>query len=241
MSELSLVLLALGFKSGDVSENTIGIAAFSFAFLAVGSTYAILQNDQLLRQAMPWFKKMDLHDLDHTTFLTSAAAKAKRIGLLGFSWTASSLIEEIQREQPALLADITVVDFNPLVHSRLRQRGVRAIYGDITQRDVLLHAGLGESEIIICSLPNTLLRGANNLRILRQIRELNPTAHIVVHAELLTDVPALYAAGASYVSTPRLLEAADLLHAIDAAEKKLIEEKRRVQAERLEKRNEVIP
>ena len=241
MSELSLVLLALGFKSGDVSENTIGIAAFSFAFLAGGSTYAILQNDQLLRQAMPWFKKMDLHDLDHTTFLTSAAAKAKRIGLLGFSWTASSLIEEIQREQPALLADITVVDFNPLVHSRLRQRGVRAIYGDITQRDVLLHAGLGESEIIICSLPNTLLRGANNLRILRQIRELNPTAHIVVHAELLTDVPALYAAGASYVSTPRLLEAADLLHAIDAAEKKLIEEKRRVQAERLEKRNEVIP
>jgi len=241
MSELSLVLLALGFKSGDVSENTIGIAAFSFAFLAVGSTYAILQNDQLLRQAMPWFKKMDLHDLDHTTFLTSAAAKAKRIGLLGFSWTASSLIEEIQREQPALLADITVVDFNPLVHSRLRQRGVRAIYGDITQRDVLLHAGLGESEIIICSLPNTLLRGANNLRILRQIRELNPTAHIVVHAELLTDVPALYAAGASYVSTPRLLEAADLLHAIDAAEKKLIGEKRRVQAERLEKRNEVIP
>ncbi len=241
MSELSLVLLALGFKSGDVSENTIGIAAFSFAFLAVGSTYAILQNDQLLRQAMPWFKKMDLHDLDHTTFLTSAAAKAKRIGLLGFSWTASSLIEEIQREQPALLADITVVDFNPLVHSRLRQRGVRAIYGDITQRDVLLHAGLGESEIIICSLPNTLLRGANHLRILRQIRELNPTAHLVVPAELLTDVPALYAAGASYVSTPRLLEAADLLHAIDAAEKKLIGEKRRVQAERLEKRNEVIP
>lgn len=241
MSELSLVLLALGFKSGDVSENTIGIAAFSFAFLAVGSTYAILQNDQLLRQAMPWFKKMDLHDLDHTTFLASSAEKARRIGLLGFSWTASSLLEEIQREQPSLLAEITVVDFNPLVHSRLRQRGVRAIYGDITQRDVLLHAGLGESEIIICSLPNTLLKGANNLRILRQLRELNPTAHIVVHAELLSDVPALYAAGASYVSTPRLLEAADLLSAIEAAGKKLIEEKRVAQMERLEKRKEVIP
>jgi Kef-type K+ transport system membrane component KefB len=241
LSELSLVLLALGLKSGDVSENTVGIAAFSFAFLAVGSTYAILQNDQLLRQAMPWFKKMELHDLDHTTFLSATGEKAKRIGLLGFSWTASSLIEEIQREQPALLADITVVDFNPLVHSRLRQRGVRAIYGDITQRDVLIHAGLGESEIIICSLPNTLLKGANNLRILRQIRELNPTAHIIVHAELLSDVPALYEAGASYVSTPRLLEAADLLNTIEAAEKKLIEEKRLAQLERLEKRNEVIP
>jgi Kef-type K+ transport system membrane component KefB len=241
MSELSLVLLALGFKSGDVSANTIGIAAFSFAFLAVGSTYGILKNDFLLRKSAPWFNKMGLHDLDQTVFLTASHEKSKRICLLGFSWTASSLIEEIQREQPALLAEITVVDFNPLVHSRLRARNVRAIYGDITQRDVLLHAGLGESEIIICSLPNTVLRGANNLKMLRQVRELNPTAHIIVHAELLSDIPALYDAGANYVSAPRLLEASDLLNAIEAAEKKLLEEKRTTQAERLEARDEVIP
>jgi Kef-type K+ transport system membrane component KefB len=241
MSELSLVLLALGAASGDVSPNIIGIAAFAFAFLAVGSTYAILKNDLLLRKASPWLNKMDLHDLDQTVFIAASDEKSKRIGLLGFSWTASSLIEEIQREQPALLAEITVVDFNPLVHSRLRQRGVRAIYGDITQRDVLLHAGLAQSEIIICSLPNTVLRGANNLKILRQIRELNPTAHIVVHAELLSDIPALYAAGASYVSAPRLLEAADLLHAIEAAEKKLLEDKRTAQLEQMQARHEVIP
>jgi len=241
MSELSLVLLALGKASGDVSDYTIGIAAFAFAFLAVGSTYAILKNDRLLRQASPWFNKMDLHDLDQTVFIAATDEKRKRICLLGFSWTASSLIEEIQREQPALLQEIVVVDFNPLVHSRLRQRGVRAIYGDITQRDVLLHAGLAESEIIICSLPNTVLRGANNLKILRQIRELNSTARIIVHAELLSDIPALYDAGASYVSAPRLLEAADLLHAIEAAEKDLLEEKYAAQLTRLEARNEVIP
>jgi Kef-type K+ transport system membrane component KefB len=241
MSELSLVLLALGAASGDVSPNVIGIAAFSFAFLAVGSTYAILKSDLLLRKAMPWFNKMGLHDLDQTVFIGAVGEKSKRICLLGFSWTASSLVEEIQREQPALLAEITVVDFNPLVHERLRRRGVRAIYGDITQRDVLLHAGLAESEIIICSLPNTVLRGANNLKILRQIRELNPAAHIVVHAELLSDIPALYGAGAGYVSAPRLLEAADLLNAIEAAGKKLLEEKRAAQSERLATRNEVIP
>ena len=219
MSELSLVLLALGKASGDVSAHTIGIAAFSFAFLAVGSTYAILKNDLLLRKAIPWFRKLELHDLDHTAFLTRDGEKSKRICLLGFSWTASSLVEEIHREQPALLQEIIVVDFNPLVYERLRQRGVRAIYGDITQRDVLLHAGVGESKIILCSLPNTVLRGANNLKMLRQVRELNPAAHIVVHAELLSDVPGLYEAGANYVSAPRLLEAADLIHAIEAAEK----------------------
>src|SRR5450432_1574211 len=118
MSELSLVLLALGAASGDVSPNIIGIAAFAFAFLAVGSTYAILKSDLLLRKAPPWLNRMDLHDLDHTAFLTRDGEKSKRICLLGFSWTASSLIEEIQREQPALLSEIIVVDFNPVVYER---------------------------------------------------------------------------------------------------------------------------
>jgi hypothetical protein len=36
----------------------------------------------------------------------------------------------------------------------------------------------------------------------------------------------LYAAGAGFVSVPRLLEAADLLHVIEAVENHLLDEKR---------------
>ena len=60
---------------------------------------------------------------------------------------------------PDLLPEIVVIDFNPVVHERLKQRNVRAIYGDITARDVLLHAGVAHAEIIICSLPNMVLQG----------------------------------------------------------------------------------
>ena len=99
MSELSLVLLALGKASGDVSDNVIGVAAFAFAFLAIGSTYAILGNDTLLRKATPLLHKMDLHDLDHTAFLKREDAAPRRICLLGFCWTASSLLAEIERHR----------------------------------------------------------------------------------------------------------------------------------------------
>ena len=133
------------------------------------------------------------------------------------------------------------MDFNPHVYERLRHRRVQVIYGDITQRNVLEHAGVTHAEIIICSLPNTVLKGANNLKLLRQLRELNPKAQIIVHAEQLHEVPTLYAAGANYVSVPRLLEAADLLRAIDAAEKSLLADKRGELTEHLEERNEVIP
>ena len=243
MSELSLVLLALGNKCGDVPDRTIGIAAFAFAFLAIGSTYGILHNERLLRLAMPWLKKLELHDLDESASAAEAAAdKPKRLCLLGFSWTASSLIEEISRERPDLLAEIAVIDFNPVVHEKLKQRNIRAVYGDITAREVLHHAGVAHAEVVICSLPNMVLKGADNLKILRQLRELTgPDAKIVVHTELLADVPALYAAGASYVTAPRLLEAADLLQVVEAAEHNLLDQKRAEQEKRLAGRNEIIP
>ena len=241
ISELSLVLLTLGKNAGDVSANTIGIAAFSFAFLATGSTYAILGNDVLLRKISPWLGKLGLHDLDHTAFLTNAKSKSHRICLLGFSWTASSLVAEIERNRSDLIPEIVVIDFNPVVHEKLKRHNIHAVYGDITARDVLHHAGVAHAEVIICSLPNMVLKGANNLKILRQLRELNPQGKIIVHAELLSDVPALYEAGASFVTAPRLLEAGDLLHALESAEKNLLEDKRRAQEILLTERREIIP
>jgi voltage-gated potassium channel Kch len=192
-----------------VSEQSLSIAAFAFAFLAVDSTYAIFQSDAVLRKTSPWLARFGLPDLPPT---------------------AAGLES----------AEIQVVDFNPQVIDQLRRRGVHVIYGDISQRDVLLHAGVANAEVLICSLPDMILKGASNRKLLRQLRDLNPTAKIIVHAEKLADIPTLYAAGASYVTAPRLLEAADLVNVIEAADKHMLDQKRKEQAELLEERNEVL-
>lgn len=241
ISELSMVLLAIGKTAGDVSEHTISVAAFAFAFLAVDSTYAIMKNDFILRKTSPWLTKVNLPDLPHSEADAQAHEHQARIFILGFSWTASSLLEEICREKPALLRDLLVVDFNPQVREQLRARDVRVVYGDISQRDTLLHAGIAKAEVIVCSLPDTVLKGASNRKLLKQLRELSPTAQIIVHAEKIADVPQLYAEGANYVSLPRLLEATDLLEALDAAQHNLLDQRRKKQAEQLEERSEVIP
>jgi Kef-type K+ transport system membrane component KefB len=240
MSELSLVLLTLGRISGDVSQHSIGLAALAFAFLAVDSTYAIFGNDYLLRKTSPWLTKVGLRDLAEPSAASTRTEEGARILLLGFSWVASSLLEEITRQKPTLLPSIQVIDFNPRVIEQLRRRGVRVVYGDISRRDVLVHTGVAKAELIICSLPDIILKGATNLRLLRQLRELNPTAQIIMNAEKLVDVPALYAGGASYVTVPRLLEGADLLAVIEAVEKGLLEQKRAEQGALLVKRDEVI-
>ncbi len=241
ISELSLVLLALGKASGDVSEEAIGVVAFAFAFLAIASSYAIGRNDDILRALSPSLRKVGLPDLPATEAMEPAPAHRRRVFVLGFYQTASSLLDEIVRHKPQLLSDLCVIDFNPEVGERLRQRGVDVIYGDIGQRDTLLHAGLAEATVIVCSLPDTVLKGTSNLRLVVQLREINPTAQIIVHAERLSEIEPLYAAGASYVSAPRLLEAHDLLRAIEAAQVRLLAEKSGNQRTQLQARDEVIP
>nr|WP_255518977.1 NAD(P)-binding protein [Luteolibacter marinus] len=167
--------------------------------------------------------------------------KSPTVFLLGFSWTASSLLEELSRRKPALLPRLKVIDFNPETHHKLRERGVPVVYGDISQRDVLEHAGIGDAEVIICSLPDSILRGASNQRMLRQLRALNQDAEIIVHAERITDVHELYAAGASFVVIPRLLESGDLMGLLDAVENQLVAEFRSKQQARLAGRDEIVP
>jgi len=240
MSELSLVLLALGVSSGDVSDKTMGVAAFAFAFLAVDSTFAIFKNDSIVRWASPWLARVRLPDLPATVSETAEHANHHRVFILGFSWVASSLLEEMRRQKPLLLSDIVVVDFNPQVNAELRRRGVRVLYGDVSRRDVLVHAGISHAKVVICSLPDSVLKGTNNLKLLRLVRELSPGAQVIAHAERFSEVQRLYEASADYVATPRLLEAAQLLELLSAAEKNLLSEARQAQQLSLAERDEVI-
>ena len=241
ISELSLVILALGVKSGHVSTESTGIMAYAFAILGVGSSYAMTRSDSILGTMIPWLRRIGLKDIDqHHSFSLSEDGQRK-IFILGFSWTASSLLEEITRHIPDVLAEMVVIDFNPNVNQELRSRGVPVIYGDITQRDTLVHAGIANASIIVSSLPNTVLKGASNLRLLQQLRQCNGTAKIIMHAELFSDVPKLYAAGADYVSVPRLIEAQDLCEVIRAARASELTRKRSELDLELANRHEVIP
>src|SRR2546428_12196768 len=92
--------------------------------------------------------------------------------------------------------------------------------------DRLVHAGVGKSELIILSIPDSLLKGADNEKLVRHVRSLNPTAKIVATAEILAEVDDLYEAGADYVTVTRLSDADELYRGIEAAQAGLLEDQR---------------
>ena len=137
-----------------------------------------------------------MRDLDHDDAADgdsqSGHGDSRRIVILGFFRAASALLAELDRRNPLLLGQISVVDFNPIVFQALSDRGLHVIYGDISNFDTLLHAGVGKAEIIVLSVPDSLLKGADNEKLVRHVRTLNPTAKIVATADLLSDVDDLY-------------------------------------------------
>ena len=94
---------------------------------------------------------------------------------------------------------------------------------------------------IILSVPDSLLKGADNEKLVRHVRSLNPTAKIVATADLLADVGDLYAAGADYVTVTRLSDAQELYKVIEAAEAGLLDDKRAEIDAQLGERKEVLP
>jgi len=238
MSEFSLVIVALGLTVNHLSPQTSAILAYTFVILAVLSTYLIGHSELWVSRLIPALKRFGFKDLDQATEFDRGAHR--KIYVLGFYWTASSLFEELRRHSPEVLNEIVVIDFNPNVNRELTARGIPVLYGDISQRDSLHHAGIHHAEVILCSMPNSILKGTNNLRLTRELRALNPNAQLIMHAEVFSDVPQLYAAGADYVLLPRLIEAETLQSVLVAARAGRLAEKRAEVDAELADRNEVI-
>ncbi|MBN9585220.1 MAG: hypothetical protein BGN84_16420 [Afipia sp. 62-7] len=245
ISEFSLVVIQTGIVAGHITSETSNAVSFAFVILAVLSTFIITQSDPITRWTIGRLKRIGLRDLDDAPGAEGdhgdGHGAARRIVILGFFRAASALLSEIERQNASLLEQISVVDFNPNVFRTLTSRGIHVIYGDISNIDTLMHAGVGKAEIIILSVPDSLLKGANNEKLVRHVRSLNPDARIVSTADLLVDVNDLYTAGADYVTVTRVTDAAELYKVIEAIDAGLIADKRAEMDRLLGERREVLP
>ena len=244
ISEFSLVLIQVGVHSGQTTPGVAGAASTAFVVLAVLSTFTMMRSNQITRGAIPLLKRLGLKDLGHGHAAAEPEAGAKhkrRILFLGFHRVASSFLSELERRHTALLDDVLVVDFNPTVYHALRARDVKIHYGDIAHTDTLAHAGIAQAEIVVSSVPDSLLKGTTNEKLVRYVRRINPTVKIIATAEVLAETQTLYAAGADYVTVARLDQANELVEAVTAADAGLLADmKTRLEAQ-LQGRQEILP
>jgi DNA-binding NarL/FixJ family response regulator len=164
---------------------------------------------------------------------------------LGFFRDTSSIVEEFETGGngaggDGFMREVMVIDFNPAVLGELRRRRVACVYGDIAHMDTLHHVNLHSARVIVSTLTDVVLRGTNNLRLLRKARRLAPDALFIGASDTIGSALELYDEGADFVYLPRLHSAEQIAQAIRAAFQGRLGEGRAAEIARLRARREVM-
>jgi Kef-type K+ transport system membrane component KefB len=217
VSEFSLVIVTLGVGLGQVSTRVLDVVLWMLVITSVLSTYAISNSHGIYKAMSPLLRKVGFRDAD-VLVKEGEHEPPRPIVFLGFARQASSLLEEMIKRDPGVADRITVVDFNPDVRAGLEERMVHLIYGDISHADTLHHAKVPEAKVILSTIPDSVLKGTSNVRILRQLRAMAPEAKIIVTSEVLEHAREMYLEGAAYVLIHRFVGATHLAPIVFAAE-----------------------
>jgi Kef-type K+ transport system membrane component KefB len=217
VSEFSIVIASLGLmqRPAQIDSSVVTIVIMTFAITSVVSTYMIQSSHYVQRSLSKLLKLLRVRDLDSAGTVEKVESRHESVVFLGFFRDASSILHEFERDgDPAEAKDflhkILVIDFNPTVMRELRHRSISCIYGDIAHADTLRHAGIENAELVVSSITDEVLRGTNNLRLLRNIRADCPKAKVMLSTEHIAQALVFYEAGADFVYVPRLHSASQI-------------------------------
>jgi Kef-type K+ transport system membrane component KefB/voltage-gated potassium channel Kch len=246
LSEFSIVIASLGLGYGHVDADTVSALVFAFAFTSTASTYLIGYSNEIYKPISRLLGRLGLRDLDSCTVAAGEPDHTeKSIVLLGFFREASSLVQEFELRETdhgrhPLLDNLLVIDFNPQVREELARRGIACLYGDVANMDTLLHAHSHDAELVISTISDAILKGTDNMRILKQATRLCPNARRIVTADRIPQALDLYAEGADFVFLPRLHSARELAEAIEEGLRHGFAKLRAEHLAHLEQRDEVL-
>ena len=241
MSEFAMVIAAIGLGYQHIDQKTVSLLIFVFAFTSVASTYMIGYSHPLQERLAGWLVRAGVKDLDVGAPPEAAPGTVpKDVVLLGFFTEASALVHEYEMARHPMLERLLVIDFNPDVHAELKRRGIACKYGDVASMQTLHHAEVHEAKLVVSTIPDTILKGTSNLRLLQQARRLCPHASVVVTANRTAAALGLYDAGADFVFVPRLHSAAQMAKILEEGLAEGFERLRAEQIAHIRQRDEVL-
>lgn len=245
ISEFSLVVASLGLALGHVNSQVVSLIIFVFVITSTTSTYMINYNYQLQRFFSRVLSFVRLRDIGSKTESDDLAGAPKPIVFLGFFREASAILHEFEMrnsgdQRHSLLDDVLVIDFNPEVYSELRRRNIECIYGDIAHMETLHHADIHDAKLVVSTIPDQMLKGTNNERLLKKIRQLAPHAKAIVTADSPQSALDFYDLGADFVFIPRIHSSAEVAQVIETGLRSDLEDVRTEQMNQLKMRDEVL-
>jgi len=213
ISEFGLVIAFLGVQLGHISPALTSSVIFAFVITALATPLMYGRAYEIHGWIRPILEKCGFKAPPELTHEDTGSYK---LALLGFHRDASSLLYNLSQNDPELLNETLVVDFNVALHEGIRATGATVKYGDLANPETLHHLGLNKAHVIVCTIPDDLLRGIDNRALVHVVREMAPNASIIANAIATDEIKKVYEAGADYVYLNRFEAAWTLQRAIQA-------------------------
>ncbi|MBT4540965.1 hypothetical protein HOC35_05620 [Candidatus Woesearchaeota archaeon] len=226
ISEFSLILISQGLLLGFVSKSVFSVVVL-LAIVTITMTSYVIRNQSSLYRKL----KHELNFLEFTDHLHKTHHHYNRpsgdVVLSGCDRMGRSILNKIMHDGTQPL----VIDYNPKIIHKLREQNIPAMYGDVTNEDVLEHINFKKVKIVI----NTIRNVDSSLSLIREVKSINPKIMIIDCANKVSEALMLYSEGADYVILPNFLSGDYITYLLGEKNLKKLTKKRQAHIKELHK------
>lgn len=199
ISEFSLILMSVGKSIGHLSSDEVALVAAVGIVTITLSSYLILFGDKIYKVISPTMSKIFI-EKRRDPYVVNRHNLKDHVILVGAEQMGWDILEFLSgkisdREQ------IVVIDFNPEVYKSVRASGYNAVFGDITDPELLEEIEFAKAKLLII----TDIDEEDNLQIIKFARSCDFRGPIISTSYWMHDAVRIYEAGADFVVVPELI------------------------------------
>lgn len=197
ISEFSLILIFLGNRLGHVSDAVVSLVTLVGIITFTASSYMILNGNYLYKVLSPYLniferKKIRTEQVNVDDF----DSLDNHVIIIGGDHMGQSVIEALESKGER----IVVIDFDPSLINRLKNEELLYLFGDISDIDIQEKAHINSAKLVVSTIPDL----EDNSILLKELKQENRRAKVVMMAFDTHDARELYKLGADYVILPHL-------------------------------------
>lgn len=203
ISEFSLIFMAMGLTLGHINAETLGLVTLVGLITIAMSVYMITYSHALylwLERPLEIFERKVAHR-EQAAELQEVTEERYDIILFGLGRYGKAIAEYLHMEKFTILA----IDFNPEEIKLWHKRGFDAVYGDVTDQDLVASLPLCHAHWVICALPQHdlgLTHEDPRLLLIDGLKRQHFAGKVAVSTHHTYDVEALKRKGADVVLCP---------------------------------------
>lgn len=219
ISEFSLILLASGMAIGHVPASAVSLVASVGLVTITLSSYLITHGEKIYRVVEKHLSRA-LPEKPHDPYITNKETLSDHVILVGaeqmgwdiLEFLKSQIKKDIKGAKGVNLGDrLVVVDFNPEIISSLTAGGFNAVFGDISDPEVLEELEFAKARLIVVTDPDV-----NDTHHLIKFAKSKDFGGIIVATSYwIHDAVSLYEMGADYVVVPEEIGGQHIAHVLD--------------------------